>query len=205
MRPGGLCSLTVDSWVTLKEISMFQLQDESSSWRGKGGGGGLCAREGVFVGHYSPHPILFLVMFPVRLTIMTTTAVFWNNNSFAECVLQENTGTCVDTKPRGISLYQCWQEMTLVLRATKTLTLARKWGYCDFVRTYYKHTQWQLNQKLIKVHSDQSSLIPRPLLPEERPVHTVCACTYEIHMYCYGCCKCKCTVTRCMYVRTRHN
>ena len=79
---------------------MFQLQDESSSWRGKGGGregGGAYVRGRAICGTLQPppHPVSCdvtckvdnLVMLPVRLTIMTTTAVFWNNNSFAECVL----------------------------------------------------------------------------------------------------------------------
>ena len=90
MQPGGLCSLTVDSRVTLKRSQCFNCRMSLLLGGGREGGGGLMCKGGLFVGHYSPHPILFLVMLPVRLTIMTTTAVFWNNNSFAECVLQEN-------------------------------------------------------------------------------------------------------------------
>ena len=33
---------------------------------------------------------------------MTTAAAFWKNGSFAERLLQEISGACVHTKPRGI-------------------------------------------------------------------------------------------------------
>ena len=35
-------------------------------------------------------------------TIATTATAFWMNGSFDECVLQEVSGACVHTKPRGI-------------------------------------------------------------------------------------------------------
>ena len=35
-------------------------------------------------------------------TIVTTAEPFWMNGSFDGCVLQEISGNCVETKPRGI-------------------------------------------------------------------------------------------------------
>ena len=46
-----------------------------------------------------------------RSTITTTAAIFWMNGRFAECVLQEISGACLDTKPRGIEaiyLHRQW-------------------------------------------------------------------------------------------------
>ena len=39
-----------------------------------------------------------------RLTIMTSAVAFWENVCFDECVLQDISGACVHTKPRGIEV-----------------------------------------------------------------------------------------------------
>ena len=52
---------------------------------------------------------------------MMTATAFWNS-SFIEHVLQEISSTCVDSMPRGIEA-----------QATKTLAVASKQGYSDFV------------------------------------------------------------------------
>ena len=179
MWPGGLCLLTVDSRVTFKKISMFQLPDESSFWRGKGG---LMCEGGCICRILQPHPILFLVMFPVRLTIMMTTAVFWNNNSFAECVLQENTGTCVDTKPRGINLYQqCWQKMTPCTASNKNLDNGQEMKLLWFCENILQTHSMTAEPKYTQINL---ASYPGPSFLRRGLVHTVCACTYKIRMYC---------------------
>ena len=47
------------------------------------------------------HTPRFLTMLHVRLTITKTAVAFWTNGSFAEHVLWEISGACVDTKLRG--------------------------------------------------------------------------------------------------------
>ena len=48
--------------------------------------------------------ILYSPMLCVRSTITMTAAAFQKNYSFAECLLQEITGACVDTKLRCIEV-----------------------------------------------------------------------------------------------------
>ena len=43
-------------------------------------------------------------MLHARSTITMTATAFWKSSSFAECVLQEISGACVDTKLRGIEV-----------------------------------------------------------------------------------------------------
>ena len=44
----------------------------------------------------------WLMLIRMRLTITTTAAAFKKNDNFDECVLQEISGACVDTKLRCI-------------------------------------------------------------------------------------------------------
>ena len=67
-------------------------------------------------------------------TIVTTAVTLWMNGSFNERVLQEISGACVETKPRGIEVTCIVSgnrgrprvKFALPVRAAKTLVVASK-------------------------------------------------------------------------------
>ena len=87
---------------------------------------------------------------------MTNTAAFLKNSSFAERVLREINGTCVNTKRRGIEatcIVSGDREQPRISSylSNKTLVVVSKQGYSDFVCTSLQtYLMTELNQKLTK-------------------------------------------------------
>ena len=104
----------------------------------------------LFCGYASP---------AVPHTIVTTAVTLWMNGSFDERVLQEISGACVKTKPRGIEVTcivggnrgRPRVKFALPVQAAKTLVVASEQGYSTFVCTCLQtQSMTELNQNLTK-------------------------------------------------------
>ena len=91
----------MESWAGPgNEANTHPLSSQKYATTGKNG-------EGVFAristsSHAYMYVLRLLAMLCVRSTITMNATAFWKSGSFAEHVLQEISGVCVDTKLRGI-------------------------------------------------------------------------------------------------------